>query len=120
MWYAVESAFIDGKHYVSRCCFTGKQDGHGFEPGTCARPHYEEPMNSCQSFMGGLIEIRTDWFQTREQAERFCQGTLTYRITCREEYRAGINSTLRHFIKWEAIPVEGDVLPYQGQYVFRK
>lgn len=114
MWYAVETAFINGEHYMSKPCFTGEKDGHGFEPGTCDRLLTDEPMNSCQTFMGGLIEIRTDWFQTREQALAFVRGSMTYKITRRQYYRADIKSTLSDFMKWEAIEVKRDILPWRG------
>ena len=86
------------------------------QEGCCPRPYYEEPMNACQTFMGGLIEIYTDWFQTKDQALKFCQGTQTYKITYREHYRADIKSTLRDFVKWEMVDVEGEYEPWRGVY----
>ncbi len=118
MWYAVETAFINGTQYKSIPCFKKDVDeyGTGIQPGTCMRPHYEEPMNTCQTFLNGIIEIHTDWFQTKEQAMQFINGSLTYVITRREEYRKDINSTLSHFVKWEAVPANGEYLPYRGVY----
>lgn len=118
MWYAVETGFVEGRHLISRPCFAMDADEDVISPqaGCCARPHYEEPMNSCQTFLGGLVEIHTDWFQTKDQALKFCQGTLTYKVISREHYRADIRTTLRDFVKWEAVEVSEGYEPWRGVY----
>lgn len=118
MWYAVETAFVDGKHLESRPCFDMNVDPDykGVQSGTTMCSHYEEPCNSRQTFMGGRIEIHTDWFQTKEQAMKFCDGSLTYIVHQRAKYRKDIRSTILSFIKWEAVPVTGDMEPFRGIY----
>ena len=122
MWYAVETAFIDGKHFASKPYFDMNvdPDSRGIQPGTCLCRHDEMPHNTCETFMNGRIEIHTDWFQTKEQAMRFCDGSLTYIIHMRDEYRADIKSTLSHFVKWEAVETQGNILPYRGIYQHHK
>lgn len=118
MWFAVETAFVDGKYLDSQPCFDLNLDPNykGFAPGTTNRAHYEEPYNSCETHMNGRIEIHTDWFQTREQALAFCEGKLTYVIHLGIEYKQAINSDISHFIKWEVVEVKDDIEPYRGIY----
>lgn len=121
-WYAVETAFFKGRRLASRPCFDPQvpDDARGIIPGTCDKPHWEEPMNSCQKFLDGLLEVNVDWFQTKEQAEDFMKGRITYIIHMEDEYRANINSTISHFIKWETILVADGLRPYRGVYVHHK
>lgn len=118
MWYAVETAFVDGKHFKSRPCFDMNVDPNTRRcpPGTCLCAHYEEPHNTCETFMEGLIEIHVDWFQTKEQAMKFIDGTLTYVMYYQSEYVPHIKTTLHHFIKWEAVDVTNDRPPFIGIY----
>lgn len=113
MWYAVETAFVDGKHLGSRCIFDMKvvpNDMCRPRSGTCARPHNECPGNTCEKFMNGRIEIHVDWFQTKEQAIKFCNGSLTYIVY--------MDDVHRQFIKWEAVEVTGDMEPFRGIYKY--
>lgn len=118
MWYAVETAFVDGKHLESKPCFDMNVDPNcrRAQPGTCHRSHDDEPYNSCETFMDGRIEIHTDWFQTKEQAMKFCDGSLTYIVHQDAHYRKSINSTILSFMRWEAVPVTGDMQPFRGIY----
>ena len=74
MWYAVETAFMNGRMLKSVPIFDLKTDenttGRAI-PGTCPLSHDEEPHNTCQKFLNGLVEIHTDWFQTKKQAMQF-------------------------------------------------
>lgn len=74
MWFAVETAFVNGVQYKSVPLFDPKLDSRtisgGTASGTYAAGHHEEPHNTCQTFLKGLVEIHTDWFQTKEQAMR--------------------------------------------------
>lgn len=122
MWYAVETAFIDRKHFASRPCFDMNVDPkyRGVQPGTCLCEHYEEPHNTVETFMEKRIEIYTDWFQTKEQAMKFCSGLLTYVMHYNTKYRRDINTTLSTFVRWEAVPVTGDMEPFKGVYQYHK
>lgn len=113
MWFAVETAFIDGKHFASRPFFdmNANMNSKRALPGVCYCKHYEEPHNSSQTFMNGRIEIHTDWFQTKEQAMKFCDGSITYVI----HYRKNKNS-LRDFVKWETVEVQYGMEPFRGIY----
>lgn len=110
MWFGVETAFVDGKHFASRPLFDQNIDPNEkrVQKGTCYTRAGECPHNSSQSFLGGRIEVRTDWFQTKEQALDFCEGKITYIV----HQKAG---TYR-FLKWEAIPVGNGLEPFKGIY----
>lgn len=112
MWYAVETAFINGNQFASRLCF---KDGDRVA-GICYEDEDAEPHNSCQKFMDGKIEIHYDWFQTKEQAKQFANGGITYVVVYQDEYRPDINSTISHFIGWHTEPCLGENLPYRGIY----
>lgn len=115
MWYAVETAFIDGKHFASRPVFDlGATPGSW--KGICMAGHDEEPMNTREAFMDGRIEIHTDWFQTKEQAMKFMDGSLTYIVHLKACYKKSINSTLTSFMKWEAVDVIDSRPPFRGIY----
>lgn len=122
MWYAVETAFIDGKHFASRPYFSMDVDpkANYVQPGTTRNAHSEEPHNSCKTFMDGRIEIHTDWFQTKEQAMKFCDGSLTYVVHYRDYYRWDIKSTLSAFMKWEAVDVSEAYPAFRGIYEHHK
>lgn len=123
MWYAVETAFMNGRMLKSVPMFDPKMDENTAGrviPGTCPLSHNEEPHNTCQTFLNGLIEIHTDWFQTKEQAMQFINGGITYVMHYRAVYRKDIKSTIRTFLKWEAVPAMGDKLPYKGIYMDHK
>lgn len=113
MWFAVETAFIDGEHFASRPVFDMNADENSRRAlaGVCYCEHYEQPHNSSQTFMNGRIEVRTDWFQTKEQAMKFCEGTITYVIYYRKE-----KNSFRDFIKWEAVEIKEDMKPFRGIY----
>lgn len=116
MWYAVETAFIDGKHFASRLCFDPKVESNGFQPGTCMCGHQEEPHNSCETHMGGRIEIHIDWFQTKEQAKKFAEGQITYRIHKDVAWLPKNQSHISYFRKWEVVLVDKDRPPFIGIY----
>ena len=78
MWYAVETAFVDGQLLGSQCCFV---DGDEQSPvGHCYADRNEEPHNSCQKEFNDRIEIHVDWFETEELAHAFCDGRYEYYI----------------------------------------
>ncbi len=122
MWYAVETAFIDGKHLSSIPLFDpdAGPDPCRVQKGTCLCRHDEEPHNSVQSFLGGRIEIHTDWFKSKEQAKRFIDGSLTYVIHFSDHYHKDINSTIPEFIRWEAVETSDDRPPFRGIYEHHK
>lgn len=123
MWYAVETAFMNGRMLKSVPMFDPKTDENTtgrIIPGTCPLSHDEEPRNTCQKFLNGLVEIHTDWFQTKKQAMQFINGGITYIMHYRAVYRKDIKSTIRTFLKWEAVPALGDRLPYRGIYMDHK
>lgn len=123
MWYAVETAFMNGRMLKSVPMFDLKMDENTAGrviPGTCPLSHDEEPHNTCQKFLNGLIEIHTDWFQTKTQAMQFINGGITYIMHYRAVYRKDIKSTIRTFLKWEAVPALGERLPYKGIYMDHK
>lgn len=115
MWYAVETAFMNGEVVKSRICFT---PGSKSPVGRCNAEHNEEPHNRCEEKFDGMFEFHTDWFQTEEQAIAFNEGKITYISHYDAYYHRGINSTLTKFKYWEAVPVDIDngLLPYIGKY----
>lgn len=114
MWYAVETVFIDGKHFASRLCFDPKQPGYA---GTCRCRHDEEPMNSCERRFGDRIELHTDWFETPELAEKFKNGAITYEHIYHDHYRKDIRSSIPHFVKRVILDVdEKRAKPWHGIY----
>lgn len=115
MWYAVETAFIDGKHFASRPCFD-LDARPGSVKGICMASHNEQPMNTRETFMDGRIEVHTDWFQTKEQAMKFIDGSLTYVVHLKARYRKDIKSTITSFLKWEAVSVTDSRPPFRGIY----
>lgn len=121
MWYAVEIAFIGGKHYKSRPCFDMKSCHRRIGPGECMAGMDEEPHNMTQTFMNGDIEIRTSWFQTKEQAIQFINGELTYVKHYMVWYDKGIRTMRQRFLKWETVKVSDKFPPFQGscKYEYR-
>lgn len=105
MWYAVETAFIEGRWYKSMLMFDpwASQENARALPGVCYAGHDECPHNTCQTFMGRLIEIHVDWFQTKEQAIEFMDGKIGYAMHFRTWYDRGIRSMRSEFIKWEPV-----------------
>lgn len=112
MWYAVETVFIDGKLF----------DIHGFDydkkHGITYAEHNEEPMNRVKSECNNRIKIHTDWFETKELAEKFINGEITYVHYYDTYYKKSINSTLKKFSKREIVKVDivNGILPYNGIY----
>ena len=105
MWYAVETVFIDGALFGSRCCFT---EGDTGPAGHCYTDHSEEPCNSCKREFGDRIEIHLDWFESEELAKAFCDGKVTYVHTYDAYYNAAIRSTLTKFKSREVVPVDDE------------
>lgn len=118
MWYAVETIFMNGTQLKSVPMFNpnANEKSERILPGTCLCGHDEEPHNTCQKFLNGIVEIHTDWFQTKEQAMQFINGGITYIVHYRAVYRKDIKSTIRTFLKWEPVPALGENLPYRGIY----
>lgn len=115
MWYCVETVFIDGKLFGSRCCF----DEDDRSPvGKCYAAETEEPHNSRKEEFGGRIEIHLDWFESRELATDFRDGKITYVHTYESYYKKSINSTLRKFSQRKIVDVceEKGILPHRGIY----
>lgn len=108
MWYAVETTFVDDKLF----------DVHGFDydkrHGVCYAKHYEEPMNQTKKECNDRIEIHTDWFETKELAEKFINGEITY-IHYYDCYESYFNCK---FIKREIVNVDVDngILAHKGIY----
>lgn len=119
MWCAVETAFVGGKHYKSRLLFDPNIDENskGFYPGTFLCDEDEEPGNKCEKFMDGEIEIHTDWFQTKEQAITFVNGSTTYAIHRTFWYNKSTRSIHSNFLKWESVPALGKYLPFRGTVI---
>ena len=119
MWYAVETVFIDGHFWNSRCLF---HDGDTNPTGHCYCNHDEEPGNSCKKVFDGRIEIHLDWFETEELAHDFCDGKITYKHIYNTYYKESIKSNLSQFSKREIIDVdvEKGVLPHRGIYETNK
>lgn len=116
MWYAVESAFVDGIHHKSRLMFDPNVDEEHpkFYPGTSLCRHDEEPDNCCQTFMDGTIEIHVDWFQTKDQAITFMNGDTTYAIHRTFYYSKKNRTLMSDFLKWESVSVPGRYAPWKG------
>lgn len=113
MWYAVETAFIDGKWFGSRCLF---DKGSSNLKGHCYSSHNVEPMNQCQKLFDNRIEIHTDWFESEQLAEDFVAGKITYQHTYHTWYNPSIKSTLKQFIKREIISVDEKIgFPRKGR-----
>lgn len=66
-----------------------------------------EPHNSRQTFMNGLIEIHTDWFQTLEQARQFANSAGTYICHYTDRWSEKCRSRLTSFTKWEFVYLNG-------------
>lgn len=105
MWYAVETVFIDGVFFGSRCCFT---DGDTSPVGHCYAEHSEEPRNSCKKEFGDRIEIHLDWFESEELAKDFRDGKITYVHHYDAYYKAATGSTLTKFKSREVVPVDAE------------
>ena len=104
MWYAVETAFIDGQLFESRCCFI---DGDTSSPvGHCFAGSEQEPQNSCQKFYNDRIEVRVDWFESESIAHDFCDGKITYIHHYEAYFDKSILTTRRRYIKREIVPVD--------------
>lgn len=112
MWFAVETAFVDGNHLKSIPLFLDEDTGARIQPGTCLCKHYECPGNREEKFLKGLIEIHTDWFQTKEQAHAFINGALTYIVTMRKDPHGG----LADFVKWETVSTSEGYEPWRSIY----
>lgn len=112
MWYAVETVFIDGKLFDSRCVF---KEGDTSPLGHCFAGLDEEHMNRCEKKFGDRIEIHTDWFESEELAKKFRDGEITYVHTYDAYYKQSIKSTLRRFVKREIV----EVSPNRGYYPCR-
>lgn len=115
MWYAVETVFIDGKLFGSKCAFI---DGDSSPVGHCYADLTEEPMNQCNSEFDGRIEIHLDWFESEKLAKDFCNGKITYIHYYDGYFENSIKTTLTRFRKREIIPVNENegILPYRGIY----
>lgn len=116
MWYAVETAFVDGKVFGSRCLFV---DGDETSPmGHCFVDDCEKPFNQCQKEFGGRIEIHTDWFESEELAHAFCDGKITYIHHYEAYYDKPIRTTRRRFLKREIVKIDKEqgIFPYRGIY----
>jgi len=113
MWYAVETVFIDGELFGSKCVFV---DGDTSALGHCYASHSEEPGNRCERFFDNRIERHIDWFESEELAKRFCAGEITYVHHYETYYKAALKSTLQRFIKREIVEVGNGILPYRGVY----
>ncbi len=117
-WYAVMTAFIDGKLLESRCCFINGDSMVGCQIAS----HSEQPMNqSCKEFFG-RIEINTDWFETPELARAFSEGKITYIHYYDAYYKASIKSTLTQYRSRELVEVceENGIMPYRGIHKYHK
>lgn len=120
MWYAVETAFIKGKQYKSILLFDKnvKSDSRRAQPGTCLADHNEAPHNMSKLFLNNEIEIHTDWFQTKEQAEQFKNGGITYIVHEEVWYDSSIRTVRSRFMHWETVPANGKYLPFHGAYEY--
>lgn len=106
MWYAVETAFIDGEHLGSYCVF---QDGDTGPVGHCySKEKY--PINMCEKKFNDRIEIHVDWFESEELAHQFSEGKITY---CHifETWKGR-----QRFIRREILKADQrkGILPYRG------
>lgn len=115
MWYAVETVFIDGKLFDSRCLFI---EGDTSPAGHCYAGLDEEPINRCEKRFNNRIEIHTDWFESEKLAKYFCDGKITYIHHYDAYYKRSIKSTLRKFSKREIVEVDENsgILPHRGIY----
>lgn len=115
MWYAVETAFVDGKHFGSKCVFS---EGDLSPVGHCYAGLNEEPLNSCEKKFDNRIEIHFDWFESEKLAKDFCDGKITYIHHYEAYYKKSIKSTLRRFSRREIVNVDeqNGILPYRGIY----
>ena len=116
MWYAVETAFVDGQLLGSECVF---KEGDTSLLGHCLADLSEEPHNSCEKKFFGRLEIHTDWFESEELAKQFKEGKITYIHHYEAYYKRSINSTLRRFLRREIVEVDEakGYLPYEGIYM---
>jgi hypothetical protein len=112
MWCKKETVFVDGKMFDSHCCFDDhevNEDGYLFT-------NSDYPMNTCEKYCRGRIEIRTDWFETEELAHLFCEGVITYVHTHEIRYNNTTKSRFIKLVKRDIIKV-GDLglaHPYRG------
>ena len=116
MWYAVETVFIDGKHFGSRICFT---PGDEKSPvGHCFADFDEEPHNSCKNEFDNRIEIYTDWFETEDAAIKFCKGEITYIQYYDAYFQNSIRSWRTRYRGRRLLPVDTEkgIEPYKGIY----
>lgn len=115
MWYAVETAFIDGKFFGSHCLFI---DGDTSPMGHCYASIDEEPMNSCEKKYNNRIEIHTDWFESEDLAKSFRDGKITYIHYYDAYYDKSVKTTFTRFRKRKivSIDVENGIYPYKGIY----
>ncbi len=115
MWYAVETVFINGKFFDSKCVFT---DDENSPVGHCYCSMDEEPMNRRKTEFGGKIEIHLDWFESKELAKKFCDGEITYMHVYDAYYKKSIKSTLRRFKERKIVKVDPNtgVFPCRGIY----
>lgn len=118
MWYCVETAFVDGQHFKSIVVYD-PADKRRFPAGTCLAEWDEEPHNTCEKFLNGLIEIHTDWFQTLEQAKMFASGAGTYISHYNARWYDRSRSWINSFVKWEFVSLEGRE-PWRGIYDINK
>lgn len=110
MWYAVETVFIDGEFFGSKC----------FDYNRCGVCYSKdsEPNNMCERKFDDRIEIHTDWFETVELAEAFKNGEITYMHHYDSYYNKGLKSTFTRFTKREIVKVDTDngILSHRGIY----
>lgn len=113
MWYAVETAFVDGQLLASECVF---QEGDTSPLGHCYASLSEEPMNMCEKKFFDRLEIHTDWFESEELAKQFSEGKITYVHHYDAYYSPGIRSTRTRFTKREIVAVDEEkgYFPYRG------
>lgn len=102
MWYALETVFIDGKLFGSRCAFIDED----------SNPDGDYYVVS----FGGRIEILLDWFESKEIAKGFCNGKVTYIHYYDGYFMDSAKTTLKRFSKREIIPVNENegILPHRG------
>lgn len=115
MWYAVETVFIDGELFGSRCCFT---EGDTSPVGHCYARSDEEPRNGSKKEFDDRIEINLDWFESEEIAKDFRDGKITYVHMYDAYYNAAIKSTLKQFKSREIVAVNprDGFLSHRGVY----
>lgn len=113
MWYGVETVFIDGVLFGSRCCF---EDGDTGPEGHCFASLDEEPGNSCKKEFDDRIEIHLDWFESEQLAKDFQSGKITYEHVYDTYYKESIKSTLSRFRERKIIQVdiEKGIFPHRG------